>query len=155
MKGKTYRYFDQKPLYEFGFGLSYSNFEYSKVAIPIEVKAGENIKVSVNVKNISKISGEEVVQLYVSLPESKLQTSIRSLQGFKRVYLKAGETKTVEFELKPTQFAARDNNNVQIIEPGTVEISIGGKQPDESSIAAKKVVKCGVKVLGHKFIIPN
>ncbi len=155
MKGKTYRYFDKKPLYEFGFGLSYSNFEYSKVAIPAEIKVGENIKVTVNVKNTSKISGEEVVQLYVSLPESKLQTPIRSLQGFKRVYLKAGETKTVEFELKPAQFAARDNNNVQVIEPGIVEISVGGKQPDQKSVAARNVVKCDVKVLGEKFIIPN
>ena len=96
-----------------------------------------------------------MVQLYVSLPESKLQTPIRSLQGFKRVYLKAGETKTVEFELKPAQFAARDNNNVQVIEPGIVEISVGGKQPDQKSVAARNVVKCDVKVLGEKFIIPN
>ncbi len=155
MKGKTYRYFYKEPLYEFGFGLSYSNFEYSKIAIPAEIKAGENIKVSVNVKNTSKISGEEVVQLYVSLPESKLQKPIRSLQGFKRVYLKAGETKTVEFELKPAQFAARDNNNVQVVEPGIVEISVGGKQPDQKSVAARNVLKCDVKVLGEKFIIPN
>jgi beta-glucosidase len=155
MKGKTYRYFNQKPLYQFGFGLSYSNFEYSKVAVPAEIKAGENIKVSVNVKNTSKMSGEEVVQLYVSLPESKLQKPIRSLQGFKRVYLKAGETKTMEFELKPAQFAARDNNNVQVVEPGIVDISVGGKQPDESSILGKKVVKFGVKIVGDKFIIPD
>ncbi|OPZ01100.1 MAG: Xylan 1,4-beta-xylosidase precursor [Bacteroidetes bacterium ADurb.BinA395] len=155
MKGKTYRYFNQKPLYEFGFGLSYSTFEYSKVAVPAEIKAGENIKVSVNVKNTSKISGDEVVQLYVSLPESKLQKPIRSLQGFKRVYLKVGETKTVEFELKPAQFAARDNNNVQIVEPGIVEISVGGKQPDESSILGKKVVKFRVKIVGDKFFISD
>jgi beta-glucosidase len=155
MKGKTYRYFNQKPLYEFGYGLSYSNFEYSKIAVPAEIKAGENIKVSVNVKNTSKISGEEVVQLYVSLPESKLQKPIRSLQGFKRISLKAGETKTVDFELKPAQFAARDNNNVQVVESGIVEISVGGKQPDESSLAIKKVLKSNVKVVGDKFIIAN
>ncbi len=155
MKGKTYRYFNQKPLYEFGYGLSYSNFEYSKIAVPAEIKAGENIKVSVNVKNTSKISGEEVVQLYVSLPESKLQKPIRSLQGFKRISLKAGETKTVDFELKPAQFAARDNNNVQVVESGIVEISVGGKQSDESSLAIKKVLKSNVKVVGDKFIIAN
>lgn len=154
MKGKTYRYFNQKPLYEFGFGLSYSNFEYSKVAIPAEIKAGENIKVSVNVKNTSKISGEEVVQLYVSLPESKLQTPIRSLQGFKRVNLQAGETKTVEFELKPAQFAARDKNNVQVVEPGMVEISVGGKQPDANSKLSGKITTFNVKILGDKFYCP-
>lgn len=155
MKGKTYRYFDQKPLYEFGYGLSYSDFAYSVSSAPAEIKAGEPIKISTQVKNTSKVAGDEVVQLYVSLPDSKLKKPIRSLQGFKRIYLKAGEVKTVEFELKPSQFAARDNNNVPVVEVGKVEISIGGKQPDPKSLAAQKMVKCVVKVSGDNFVLPN
>lgn len=154
MQGKTYRYFDKDPLYEFGFGLSYTNFEYSLNTIPIDIKAGNPIKISVQVKNTGKRKGDEVVQLYVSLPESKLQKPIRALQGFKRVSLKAGETQTVEFELKPTQFAARDKNNTQVVEPGNVEISIGGKQPDNKSVAAKSVVKCNVNIVGEKMYLP-
>jgi beta-glucosidase len=118
MQGKTYRYFDKAPLYEFGYGLSYTNFEYSLNNILSEVKAGDPMKISVQVKNTGKRAGDEVVQLYVSLPESAFQKPIRALQGFKRVSLNAGaKPKTVEFELKPTQFAARDKNNTQVVEP--------------------------------------
>jgi len=154
MQGKTYRYFDKEPLYEFGFGLSYTNFEYSLNNASKDIKAGEPIKVSVQVKNTGKRAGDEVIQLYVSLPESKLQKPIRSLQGFKRISLKAGESKNVEFELKPSQFAARDKNNTQVVEPGNVEISIGGKQPDVKSLAAKNVVKCHINIVGEKMYLP-
>jgi beta-glucosidase len=154
MQGKTYRYFDKEPLYEFGYGLSSTNFEYSLNNILSEVKAGDPMKISVQVKNTGKCAGDEVIQLYVSLPESALQKPIRALQGFKRVSLKAGETQTVEFELKPTQFAARDKNNTQVVEPGKVEISIGGKQPDQKSVAAKSVVKCNVNIVGEKMYLP-
>ncbi|MCE5332881.1 MAG: glycoside hydrolase family 3 C-terminal domain-containing protein [Bacteroidales bacterium] len=153
MKGKTYRYFEGEPLYEFGFGLSFTTFEYSIKNIPAEIKTNENIKVLVDVKNTGKMDGDEVVQLYVSLPDSKLKKPIRSLQGFKRIHLKAGETKTVNFTLKPGQFAARDNQNVAFVEPGKVVLSIGGKQPDNKSIADKKVVQQSVELKGDKFFI--
>ena len=155
MKGKTYRYFEDKPLYEFGYGLSYTTFEYTLKNITAEIKTGDKIKIAVNVTNTGKINGDEVVQLYVSLPDSKLQKAVRSLQGFKRIYLKAGETQTVEFELTPDQFAARDANNNPVVETGKVLISVGGKQPDVVSIADKNVVVSQVKVVGEKFLINN
>ncbi|MFW9596587.1 MAG: glycoside hydrolase family 3 C-terminal domain-containing protein, partial [Paludibacter sp.] len=155
MQGKTYRYFDKKPLYEFGYGLSYADFEYSLNTISSEIKAGESIKLAVQVKNKAKIAGDEVVQLYVSLPDSKNKKPIRSLQGFKRISLKAGETQTVEFELKPSQFAALDKNNIPVVEAGNIKISVGGKQPDSASIAGGKVLECNVKVSGESFIVPN
>jgi beta-glucosidase len=154
MKGKTYRYFEDKPLYEFGYGLSYTTFEYALKNIPSEIKTGEKIKIAVNVSNTGKVNGDEVVQLYVSLPESKLQKAVRSLQSFKRVHLKAGETQTVEFEITPEQFAARDANNVPVVEAGKVLISIGGKQPDVVSIANKNVVVSQIKVVGEKYKVP-
>jgi len=153
MKGKTYRYFDGKPLYEFGYGLSYSNFEYSIKNIPAEVKTGEDIQVAVDVKNTGQIAGDEIVQLYVSLPDSKLKKPIRSLQGFKRVHLLEGEIKTVSFTLQPKQFAARNNENAALVEPGEVLLSIGGKQPDGKSLSDKKVVQKSVKISGDKFFI--
>ena len=107
MKGRTYRYFEGQPLYEFGYGLSYTTFKYNFKSIPSSVQAGENIPVSVEVSNTGDKDGDEVVQLYVSLPESELRKPIRSLQGFKRIHLKAGETRTVEFVLQPQQFAGR------------------------------------------------
>lgn len=154
MKGKTYRYFEDKPLYEFGYGLSYTTFEYVLKNIPAEIKTGENIKLQVNVTNTGKVDGEEVVQLYVSLPDSKLQKPIRSLQGFERIYLKAGETQTVDFELKPEQFAARDKAGLQVVEAGKVLISVGGKQPDVVSLANKNVVVGNVTVVGKSVFLP-
>jgi len=155
MKGKTYRYFNGKPLYEFGYGLSFSTFEYSLKNAPTEIKAGEKINLSVNVKNVGKFDGDEVVQLYVSLPDSKLKKPIRSLQGFKRIHLKAGETQTVDFELIPEQFAVRDANNLAVTETGKVQISVGGKQPDAKSISEKNVIQFNVLVNGDKFFVNN
>jgi beta-glucosidase len=153
MQGKTYRYFGGDPLYEFGYGLSFTTFNYRLKSIPTSVKSGENIPVSVEVTNSGKRDGEEVVQLYVSLPDSKLRTPIRALQGFRRIYLKAGETKTIDFLLKPNQFAARNEENIPLVEAGKVLISVGGKQPDEKSIAAAKVVQKSVEVTGDKFYV--
>lgn len=154
MKGKTYRYFEGEPLYEFGYGLSYTNFEYKLKDVSSEIKAGDKIKVSVDVTNTGKKDGDEVVQLYVSLPDSKLRKPVRELQGFSRINLKAGETKTVDFELKPEQFSARDINNTETVEPGKVQLSVGGKQPDNKSITKKQVVQAIVNVVGEKYIVP-
>ncbi len=153
MEGKTYRYFSGEPLYEFGFGLSYTTFGYKIENIPASVKTGEKISVSVNVTNTGDYDGDEVVQLYVSLPDSKLKKPIRSLQGFKRIHLKKGETQTVEFTLQPNQFAARNSDNVPVVEAGKVQLSIGGKQPDIASVAAGKVVQAIVEIQGDNYFV--
>jgi beta-glucosidase len=139
MQGKTYRYFNGTPLYEFGYGLSYSTFEYKITKAPQSITAGEDIKITAEVTNTGKIDGDEVVQLYVSFPGSSLKAPIRSLQGFKRIHLKAGKRQRVEFTLKPSQIALRDAGNVAAVRPGTLQLSIGGKQPDPKAIAAKQV----------------
>ena len=153
MKGKTYRYFEGKPLYEFGYGLSYTTFEYKLKEAPEIAKIGENVKLSVNVTNTGTRDGEEVVQLYVSLPDSELRKSIRSLQGFKRVFLKAGETQTVDFELKPSQMAGRDTDNIAVVKEGKVLVSVGGKQPDETALLQKKAVQKTILLKGDKLYI--
>lgn len=153
MKGKTYRYFDGQPLYEFGYGLSFTTFEYAIKNAPKSIQAGENLFVEVEVKNTGNRAGDEVTQLYVSLPDSKLKKSIRSLQGFKRIHLEVGETKTLRFDLKPGQFAARNNENTAVVEPGAIQLSIGGKQPDPKSIESKQVVQKTVTVTGGTFFV--
>lgn len=153
MKGRTYRYFEGQPLYEFGYGLSYTTFKYTFKSIPSSVQAGENIPVSVEVSNTGDKDGDEVVQLYVSLPESELRKPIRSLQGFKRIHLKAGETRTVEFVLQPQQFAGRDEKNIPLVEAGNVLISVGGKQPDERSLASGNVIQQRVAIRGNRFYV--
>ena len=147
MQGKTYRYFNGKALYEFGYGLSYSSFVYSLNEMPATVKAGEPVKISVNLKNTGKMAGDEVVQLYVSLPDSKYRKEIRSLLGFQRIHLKPGELKTLEFELKPEQWAALNQDKVRVNETGRMIISVGGKQPDSESINSGKVVQNEIRIL--------
>jgi beta-glucosidase len=99
------------------------------------VRAGENVSVSVNVKNTGSRSGEEVVQLYVTELEASAPVPIRSLQGFRRLQLKAGETKMVSFKLTPRQLSLIDAELKRVVEPGTFEISVGGKQPGFNGIA--------------------
>ena len=155
MTGKTYRYFKNDPLYEFGYGLSYSTFEYETIQAPAEIKAGETLELTVNVKNASNVDGDEIVQLYVSLLDSKFPVPIRSLQGFSRIHLKAGETKPVRFSITPDKMAAFDDNSVAQVRAGRVVVSIGGKQPDSASIENKKVASKTIQVTGDTFNVPE
>jgi beta-glucosidase len=118
MKGRTYRYFQGEPLYPFGFGLSYTRFTYRLLTLPKTASAKREARVQVEVQNAGKLAGEEVVQLYLKR-RGVGEAPIRSLAGFERVPLRPGEKKIVEFTLTPRQLAP----------PGTVEISVGGKQP--------------------------
>jgi beta-glucosidase len=129
MDGRTYRYFKGNPLWGFGYGLSYTSFKYKKLLVPSSVPAGNELKISVEVTNTGKMDGEEVVQVYISDKEASAPVPLRSLAGFKRVFLRAGETKKVEITLKPERFSIIDNDYNRIIEPGKFIISAGGQQP--------------------------
>lgn len=129
MAGKTYRFFTQEPLYPFGYGLSYTSFTYSNLTIPQSAKGGEDVKVKVTVTNSGKLSGEEVVELYITDEKASTQRPIRELEGFKRISLKPGESREVEFTLVPRQFSIINNKEKRVIEPGYFTISVGGKQP--------------------------
>ncbi|WP_165021270.1 glycoside hydrolase family 3 C-terminal domain-containing protein [Dysgonomonas sp. ZJ279] len=153
MAGKTYRYFEGEPLYEFGYGLSYTKFEYKMLASSQSVTAGDDVLFSVEVKNTGKVDGDEVVQLYVSLSDNNLKNSIRSLQGFKRIHLKAGESEVVDFVLTPDQMAGRDSHGIPIVAAGNALVSIGGKQPDAKAIASKQVIQKEIKIVGPSFYI--
>ena len=122
MKGRTYRYMTEKPLYPFGYGLSYSSFKYGKAKLR---KSGDKVFVSVKVKNTSKLDGEEVVQLYVRRPGDTEGPS-HALRAFRRVSIPKGKTVTVEFELTPDSFEWFDtNHNVMAPLSGKYEILYG------------------------------
>lgn len=128
MKGKTYRFFEGEPLFPFGFGLSYTTFGYSNLVIPAQANIGDAVTVSVDVVNGGKQSGEEVVQLYVK-GRGTPGEPIRSLEGFQRIALKPRQKKTVEFTLKPEQLSHVLADGKRVIDPGLLEISVGGQQP--------------------------
>ena len=129
MKGRTYRYFTDTPLYPFGFGLSYSAFTYSNIQLPRTAAAGDDIIVSADVTNTGKLQGDEIVQLYVSDKSASVPVAIRSLKGFCRINLKPGEKRRVSFTLKPNQLSVIDEHTKRMEWPGIYEISIGGGQP--------------------------
>jgi beta-glucosidase len=134
MSSRTYRYFTGEPLYAFGYGLSYTSFAYDGLKINRRIKAGDSVRVSVNVKNTGRRAGDEVVQVYVTDRNAPVPVAIRSLKGFKRVQLSSGETKTVDIALAPGAFSIINPNNERVILPGDYEISVGGGQPDSKAI---------------------
>jgi len=130
-----YRWTDKqkiKPLFSFGYGLSYTTFTYGKVSIDKQnISENENCTVSVKVKNSGKRAGSEVVQLYISDLKSSLPRPVKELKGFKKVYLNAGEEQTVSFSIdkRALQFF-NDSKHEWIAEPGKFEALIGASSTD-------------------------
>jgi beta-glucosidase len=144
MENRTYRYFKGEPLYGFGYGLSYTTFIYSGLKLPTMMVKGRNVPVSVMIKNTGKTDGEEVVQLYVS--GNSRWAPIRSLKGFQRIPLKAGESREVRFNLTPDDISVMDDNGMAQQFTGKITITIGGAQPDDKLIAVQKAVKGLIQV---------
>jgi beta-glucosidase len=132
MANRTYRYFGGKPLYGFGYGLSYSRFGYSNLRLPPEpVEAGEAVSVAVDVKNLSQRAGDEVVELYLTQPRSAL-TPLRTLGGFKRIHIEPGQTAHVELQLTPRTLGQVNEKGERLIVPGSYQVAVGGAQPGET-----------------------
>ena len=128
MNSRTYRYSNEQPLYPFGFGLSFSSFNYSDAKVSQDkVAAGTPVNVSVRVTNTSSIPGDEVVQLYLSLPDVE-GAPIRSLVGFQRIHLAASASQTVTFTLHDRELSVVNEKGVRTIVPGPVNLWIGGGQ---------------------------
>lgn len=139
MKGRTYRYMDEAPLYPFGYGLSYTAFEYGEAkASALEVKEGEICTLTVPVTNVGERDGEEVVQVYLRRPGDKEGPS-HALRAFKRVAIKKGETRQVTFQLDDESFEWFDENT-NTVHPlsGEYEILYGGSS-DRKQLKAVKV----------------
>lgn len=153
MKERTYRYFTGKPLYEFGHGLSYTDFAYSNLEIPENIIIGENVKVSVDVTNKGSRDGEEVVQLYISHPDSKINVPIRSLQGFSRITIKAGETRRVEFTLTPENMSVIDALTQRSVIPGKITVAVGGRQPGSEALQKQQAIQKECLLKGNKRVL--
>ncbi len=123
MQGRTYRYFKGEALYPFGFGLSYTNFVYSNLRLDKSVKAGEPVKVTVDVTNAGEREGEEVVQLYLTDVAASAPVPIRTLVGFDRISLRRGEKRSVTFTITPRQMSLIDDDGKRAIEPGEFVVS--------------------------------
>ncbi|REG99817.1 glycoside hydrolase family 3 N-terminal domain-containing protein [Flavobacterium aquicola] len=130
----------ENPLYTFGYGLSYTKFEYSNLVINAkEIKADGELKVSVNVKNIGSYDGDEVVQLYINDVYSSVTTPRKTLKGFKRLFVEKSETKKVEFTLTADELSIWNREMKRVVEPGDFEVMIGGNSTDLLKVNFKVV----------------
>ncbi|MDG1219298.1 MAG: glycoside hydrolase family 3 N-terminal domain-containing protein, partial [Flavobacteriaceae bacterium] len=121
-----YAFEKNKPLYEFGYGLSYTKFKYSNPKLlNTSFDDDSNIKVEVAVTNIGKMDGDEIVQLYIRDNVSSATRPVKELKGYKRINLKVGETKNVVFEITPESLAFYDIDMNYVVEPGTFKIMTG------------------------------
>lgn len=137
--GRTYMYFKGRPLYPFGYGLSYTTFQYSNLKTSSPTLAKESvITVSVNVKNTGKRPGDEVVQLYVKHEQSSLEHPAEELRGFERITLRPGEVRRVGIPLAANTLGYWDTDkNISVVEPGRLELFVGSSSAD---IRLKKTI---------------
>ena len=134
MQGRTYRFLEKEPMYPFGYGLSYTRFEYRPVDLPETIPAGKDIQFDVSVKNTGKCSGETVLQVYIRDEEASVKVPKHQLVFFKRVMAETGEEKKVTVCIRARDLAVVRQNGTCVLEPGRFKIYIGGSQPDEVSI---------------------
>lgn len=138
MQNRTYRYFQGTPVYPFGYGLSYTTFEYSDISL--EALADGSLKVAVNVRNAGDMDGDEVVQVYLS-NKRDFTAPIRSLKAFDRINLKAGESRRVEFVIPAGEVTLVDMYGKKVPMAGDVTVSVGGGQPGYGQPGICEIIK--------------
>jgi beta-glucosidase len=149
MANRTYRYFTGKPLYPFGFGLSYTRFSYSGLKVAPSVQAGDTVSVDVTVKNTGSRDGDAVAQLYLRFPGAAGQP-LRALRGLNRVSLQVGESRKVHFDLSPRDLSSVTQAGERIVAAGSYRVSVGDGQPDTGTvIAASKFRVTGTLALAE------
>lgn len=131
MSGRTYRYMDKTPMYPFGFGLSYGQFEYGNLkADHIVLKNGmDKINLTLDVKNNGSVASDEVVQLYVAVPRQSYQTPKYSLKRFKRIHLANGNAVKVRFTISAADLKVYDGAGKAVLPKGTYTVYVGGSSP--------------------------
>jgi len=134
MKGRTYKYMTESPMYPFGFGLGYSMFEWENPAISgSTVKKNQNFEIAVNIKNTGSFDAEEVVQVYLTIDNNKEQLPLATLIDFKRIALNKGESRIVAFSIPYNVFAFIDSQGEKIQHKGKATVTIGNASPGERS----------------------
>lgn len=146
MNNRTYRYFKGEALYPFGYGLSYTTFNYSNLKTPAAISSGKSIMVSTAIKNTGKLDGEEVVQLYLTHQNVNGIAPQKALKGFKRITLKAGATKTITFSLTPEDLSLVSEDGKLYQPKGKIILSIGGGQPGVQNKTTSNVISKTITV---------
>ena len=136
MKNRTYRYYQGNVLYPFGYGLSYSRFSYRAPGVSAkEINAGASVVVTTTVRNTSTRDGDEVAELYVKPPQTAVSPRVE-LEGFRRIHLRTGEIRRVQFTLSPRQLSEVDEKGNRAVLPGDYAVYVSGSQPEAGTPAA-------------------
>tara|TARA_B100001142_G_scaffold193777_2_gene192732 strand:- start:37126 stop:39324 length:2199 start_codon:yes stop_codon:yes gene_type:complete len=142
MENRTYKFTKYKPMYPFGFGLSYSSFDYSELFLKKnKIEIGDMIHLNFEVLNNSDIAGEEVVQVYIKDVNSSFRTPNSSLIFFKRIHLEPGEKKKINIALDHNMIGSFNEKGIKEIEPGIFNIFVGGSSPGDRSVELGKEIK--------------
>ena len=133
---RPYLFTDNSPLFPFGYGLSYTRFNYSNLRVePGSITTNGTAKVSVDVTNAGSRAGDEVVQLYIRDEVSSVTRPVKELKGFERVPINPGETRTVSFQIGPESLRFYNREMKRVVEPGTFKIMVGPNSVDLSSVS--------------------
>ena len=142
MDNRTYKFTNHKPMYPFGFGLSYSSFDYSDLSLKKKkIDIGDSIELNFEVFNNSNIPGEEVVQVYINDIEASFRTPNSSLIFFQRIHLNSGEKKKINLLIDDNTMGSYNEKGVKEIEPGNFKIFVGGSSPGDRSKELGKMIK--------------
>ena len=132
MNGRTYRYMTEEPLYPFGFGLSYSRFDYSELQLDkLTLALGDSLNVSLTLSNCGDSDSAEVAQLYLSDLHASTIVPLHHLIGFERVFLKAGESRMLNFTITPQMMSFYNDDGKLTLEPGEFRLEVGGCSPSK------------------------
>ncbi|RZK38890.1 MAG: glycosyl hydrolase [Pedobacter sp.] len=146
MENRTYRYFKGKPLFGFGYGLSYTSFRYQDFNVPTSLRSGEGVNLSVKITNTGKMKSDEVAQLYVMHEVATIKSAKKALKGFQRITLAPGESKMVNFKLSPDDLSYISAEGEKKALKGTIKLSVGGSQPDETLKTSGNLISQTIKI---------
>ena len=149
MKNRTYRYFSGKPLYGFGFGLSYTSFAFSGLKLSAgQLEAGQPLTVEADVRNTGIVEGDQVAELYLTPPRTAISPRL-ALTAFERVHLRPGESQHLTFVLRARQLSTVNEAGRRAVAAGTYMLTLGGAQPEETEHVTAKFTISGNRDLAR------
>ncbi|KAK3600412.1 hypothetical protein CHS0354_026645 [Potamilus streckersoni] len=152
MKERTYRYFTGNPLYPFGYGLSYTTFQYSNLTFMSQIKAGDPLTVQAQVINTGQYDGEEVVQVYIKWLDTKEEMPQLQLVWFDRFAVSKGASVNFQFVISPESMAVWTDANGFVVEVGKMKLYVGGQQPDQQRKVPSNVLEGEFQITGTRIL---
>ena len=135
-----YLYSTNKPLFPFGYGLSYTTFSYNNLRVsPSQIGPAGYATLNVELTNTGSVKGEEIVQMYICDEVSSVTRPVKELKGFKRITLEPGETRTVTFEITPEKLSFLDKHLERVVEPGKFTVMVGSNSVELKTVTFKVI----------------